>query len=195
MTPEEVAARAREGGVTFAFDTNAVFGEGPLFAVCNAVSLYNERLAARGLAPLRLVVCTVAHAEKVFDLKQKFRGTFNIDVIVRGLQRKGLIIQPFDVKHALATAVRLGERHTTTAEWRAAKKKRCLECLGLPRETPAPGSGAQCGAMVDWLIGGHALSEGALLVTDDTGPELVGLTERLKLSTLKTAIEQLVGEP
>lgn len=195
MTPEEVAARAREGGVTFAFDTNALFGEGPLFAVCNAVSRYNERLAARELAPLRLVVCAVAHAEKVFDLKQAFKGTFNIDAIVQGLQRKGLIIQPFDVNHALETAVRLGERYTTIAEWRAAKKERCLECLGLPPGTLAPGSGKYCGTTVDWLIGGHARSESALLVTDDAGPEFVGLTDCLKLSTLKAAIDQLLGEP
>lgn len=195
MTPEEVAARARAGGVTFAFDTNALFGEKPLIAICNAVARYNERLIARGLAPLRLLVCAVAHAEKVFDLKQQFKGTFDIDVIVCGLQRKGLFIQPFNVDHALETAVRLGERYATTADWRAAKRERCLKCLALPPKTPTPGSGQHCGATIDWLIGGHARSEGALLVTDDTGPEFMGLTEHLKLTTLKIAIEQLLAEP
>lgn len=129
MSPEEIAEKARRGGLTLAFDTNALFGERSLFGVCNGVARYNERLAQRGLSPIRLVVCTVAHAEKLFDLKQQYRGTFDQDVILRGLQRKGLVIQPFDGKHAMETAVRLGELHPTTAEWHAAKKKRCLECL------------------------------------------------------------------
>jgi hypothetical protein len=192
---EEIADKARSGGLTLAFDTNALFRDKRLFAVCNGVSRYNERLKERGLSPVRLVVCTVAHAEKLFDLKQAFKETFDRDVILQGIQRKGLIIQAFEIRHAMETGVRLGERHATPDAWHAAKKKRCLQCLGLPSETPLEATGQGCGATVDWLIGGHARAEGFVLVTDDTGPEFKGLTERLKLSTLEEALEQLLGEP
>jgi hypothetical protein len=195
VTPEEVSARARLGGLTLAFDTNALFGDRTLFAVCDEVALYNARLARRGLAPIRLLVCTVAHAEKLFDLKKQFRGTFDENVILDGLRRKGLVIQPFEVKHALETAIRLGERHPTTPEWHAAKRRRCLECLGLPAITAAPGTGQECGATVDWLIGAHARSEGGILVSDDKGAEFVGLIERIPISTLQASLKQLLGEP
>lgn len=194
MTREEIAARLRLGGVALAFDTNAMFGEACLFAVCNDVSRHNERLRVRGLPPSRLLVSAVAHTEKLFDLKQQFRDRFDDGVILRGLQSKGLIVQPFDPAHAAETAQRLGERYTTSADWHEAKRLRCWKCLGLGTAKATPGTGKSCGATVDWLIGGHARAEGCVLVTDDTGPEFAGLVDRVKLEVLETALDDILSE-
>ncbi len=194
MTPEEIAGRLRAGGAALAFDTNALFGERSLFGVCNSVAQYNERLAGRAQSPVRLMVSAVAHAERAFDLKQQFRDRFDGDVILRGLARKGLIVKPFDPTHALETGARIGERHTDSAAWREAKRRRCLHCLGLATGTTTPGNGQGCGATVDWLIGGHARAEGAILVTDDTGPEFAGISEKVRLDVLEEALRALLGE-
>lgn len=196
MTPDEIATRLRAGGVRLAFDTNAMYFDKRLIAVCTAITRWNERLAARGQQPVALLVCTVAHAEKLFDLKQRYRDTFNADVILRGLSRKGLLIQPFEHDHALETAMRLGEKYPSEDAWHRAKKERCLRCVGLdPKAVQAAGTGRGCGATVDWLIGAHARAEGCVLVTGDTGVEFSGLTERVGLATLESALRQLVDEP
>lgn len=194
MTPHDMAGRLRAGGAALAFDTNALFGERSLFGVCNSVAQYNERLAERALPPLRLVVSAVAHAEKLFDLKQQFRDRFDAGVILRGLARKGLAVTAFETRHALETAARLGERCPDSAAWREAKRRRCLHCLGLDAATATPGSGKECGATVDWLVGGHARAEGAILVTDDKGPEFQGIVERVKLDVLEEALRGLLAE-
>lgn len=195
MNADEIAARMRPGGLTLAFDTNALFAEQILLGTCNDVARLNDRLAASSLPALRLVVCAVAHAEKLFDLKQRFRASFDVSAIVQGLAGKGLLIQPFATNHALETASRLGERYPTTGDWRAAKKKRCLQCLGLREEAAVTATGKGCGATVDWLVGGHARAEGSILVTDDTGPEFAGLVERVRLTTLSEALQGLLREP
>ena len=194
MTPQEITARLRPGGVAFAFDTNALFGEGSLFAVCNDVALHNDHLVARGLPPVRLVVSTIAHTEKLFDLKQKFQENFDGAKILRGLARKGLAIEPFVADHAIETAQRIGDRNPNTAAWHEAKRRRCLQCLGLPTATDTPGKGSGCGATVDWLIGGHARAAGCVLVTNDTGPEFAGLADRVKLDVLKAALQTILSE-
>jgi predicted nucleic acid-binding protein len=191
----EISARLAAGGLALAFDTNALFSDRALIAVCSDVARVNDRLSRRGLRPLRLLTSAVAHAEKLVDLKQKYKATFDAGVILRGLASKGLEIQDFTTDHALETATRLGERHTTTDDWRAAKKKRCLQCLGLGTDTLVTASGKGCGATVDWLIGGHARAEGCVLVTDDTGPEFAGLVDRVKLETLAEALRALLQEP
>lgn len=141
---------------------------------------------------MQLIVCTVAHAEKLFDLKQKYRDTFDMSVILAQLESKGVQVEPFSALNAVAVAERLGSAYPDSRTWHQAKKKRCLGCVGLPLTTPAPGTGRRCGATVDWLIGGHALASGCLLVTDDTGAEFKGL-ERVRLDSLVAALRQLVG--
>lgn len=195
MNVEECSQRLREGGLRLSFDTNALYGNKRLIALCGEVSRWNERLKARGLLPVRLAVCTVAHAEKLFDLKQQYSGTFNPDVIARGLESKGLRIESFEVKHALETANRLGASYPSSQAWHQAKKERCLRCLGLDPEThPTPGSGRRCGATVDWLIGAHAQTEGYVLVTQDEGPEFQTL-QRVSLDTLVNSLQQLLSDP
>lgn len=194
MTSEELATRLRRGGVALAFDTNALFGERSLFAVCSDVARHNDHLAVGGLPPVRLVVSALAHAEKLFDLKQQFQDRFDGGRILQGLARKGLAVEPFGADHALETARRLGERHPTTAAWHEAKRRRCLQCLGLPTTTATPGNGRACGATVDWLIGGHARASGCVLVTSDAGPEFAGLADRVELEALEAALRSILRE-
>jgi hypothetical protein len=195
VTRDEIAARLSGGGLKLAFDTNALYFDRRLVALCSDTEVWNERLERRALPRVQLVVCTVAHAEKLIDLKQIHRDRFDRGVILRGLTRKGLRIQPFEAEHALETGIRLGERYPEEADWHRAKKERYLRSLGLSLTTEAPGSGKRCGATVDWLIGAHASAEGCVLVTEDTGPEFDGLTGRVRLEVLEAALGQLLSEP
>lgn len=195
MTKDEIAARIRRGGLALAFDTNALYVDRRLIALCAQIARCNERLRQRGLKPARLIVCAVAHVEKLFDLKQKYRDAFDFGAILDGLRSKGLEIQAFDASHARETAIRLGERYPSTSDWRRAKRQRCIRCVGLdPERVTAPGSGQRCGAAVDWLIGAHARAEGCVLVTDDAGPEFAGLAERVQLATLSDAVQEILAE-
>jgi len=195
MTEDEIAERLRAGGLKLAFDTNAIEADSRRDAVCDSVSRWNARLAERSLALVSLVVCAVVHHEKVFHLKRRFRGTFKPSVIIDGLKKKGLITEPYDAQHAMATGAWLGERYPIANDWYRAKKERTLRSVGLdPSKVAAPGTGQGCGATVDWLIIGHARAEGCVLVSDDTGPEFAGLVERVKLETLEAALLKLVSE-
>jgi hypothetical protein len=195
MTEDEIAERLRTGGLKLAFDTNALEADRRRDAVCDNVAQWNATLVSQSLLRVQLVVCAVAHHEKVFHLKRRLREKFNPDVIVKGLHAKGLTIEPYDTRHALATGAWIGERYPEPDDWYRAKKERSLRSVGLdPGAVEAPGSGKGCGATVDWLIIGHARAEGCVLVSDDTGPEFAGLVERVKLGTLEAALEKLVSE-
>lgn len=188
MTGDELSARLAAGGVALAFDTNAVFAERRLMALCGRVARHNRRLGAAGRAPVRLVISTVAHAEKLFDLKQRWREAFDLGAILDGLRAKGIEVQAFEARHALETAARLGERYPDTAAWQQAKRDLCRRSLGLAGDVVTPGTGRGCGATVDWLIGGHARAEGCVLVTDDHDPELTGQIDRVGLGDLEAAL-------
>jgi hypothetical protein len=195
VNEEECAQRLRAGGLKLSFDTNALYAEKKLLGLCGDVARWNLRLTAQGRPPVHLAVSTAAHAEKLFDLKQRYRDTFDPAVILKGLESKGLQIEPFEVRHALETANRLGTSYSSTQAWHQAKKNRCPRCVGLDPDThQAPGTGQQCGATVDWLIGAHAQAEGYVLVTDDKGVEFKQL-ERIELDTLVAAVQQILSEP
>lgn len=151
------------------------------------------RLKEQSLDKVQIVVCTVVYIEKLFDLKQRFRDKFNPDAILDALRSKGVAVEDFSAQHALATAVRLGQAYPDSAAWHQAKKKRCLECVGLPPTAQAPGTGKHCGATVDWLIGGHAHASASILVTDDQDPEFKGV-ERIRLDNLVAGLRQLLRE-
>lgn len=192
MNDAELDVRLRQGGLRLAFDTNAVTADRKFIHLCNDVSRWNEKLEEQSLAKVQVVVCTVVYIEKLFDLKQRFRDKFNPDAILDGLRSKGVAVEDFSAQHAMATAMRLGQAYPTDKAWQQAKRRRCLECVGLPPATPAPGTGETCGATVDWLIGGHAHASGSLLVTNDHDPEFEGV-ERVELDRLVAAMRQLVG--
>ena len=148
-------------------------------------------LAAR----LLLIACAVVHHEKVFHLKRQFGEKFNPHIIVKALKSRGWQIDPYEIRHALATGEWIGNRYPTESAWHLAKKERSLRSLGLdPSKVEVEGTGRSCGATVDWLIIGHARAEGCVLVSDDMGPEFAGLVERVKLATLETALQKLMSE-
>lgn len=195
MTEDEIAERLQTGGLKLAFDTNAVEGDSRRDSVCDNVKRWNDRLVVRSLAPVSLVVCAVVHHEKVFHLKQRHRDAFKPSIIIDGLKGIGIVTVPYDAQHAMETGAWIGERYPTPNDWYRAKKERSLRSLGLdPSKDKVPGSGKGCGATVDWLIIGHARAEGCVLVSDDTGPEFLGLVECVKLGILEAALQKLVGE-
>jgi len=194
VTTDDLVIQICSSGVTLAFDTNAVYDDGRLFNLCDRIDHYNVRHDAAALPRVRLVISAVAYTEKLFDLKQRFRDRFDLNRILQGLKRKQIDFHAFDAGHALATAVRLGEKYKDDAEWQRAKRARYIAALGLPRDTNAPATGRNCGATIDWLIGGHAQAEGAILVTDDNDPEFGGGIERVKLEVLEAALDDLLAE-
>lgn len=194
MTQETLVQHLAAGGCRLAFDTNALFEHGRLVVLCTQLSRWNHALKGMGADENTLFVSAVAHCEKVFDIKQQYQGAFDPQDILQGMRGKGLAVAPFGEDEAVATAARLGVSYKDNATWYAAKKRRCLQCLGLnPARDSAPGSGRRCGATVDWLIGGHAERLGCIVVGDDTGEEWTGLL-RARLSTLEKALKQLLGE-
>lgn len=195
MNPDQIATRLRGGSTVLAFDTNAVYGDRRLFKLCDSMAAFNDRRRKSGHPDVRLVVSTVVYAEKLFDLKQRYGKHFDLKEILRGLEQKKLDVQPFSTHHALATAVRLGEKYKDDAAWQSAKRTRYIAALGLPKDTSAPATGRNCGATIDWLIGGHAHAEGAILVTDDNDPEFGGGIERVRFDVLKEALDRLLAEP
>ncbi len=194
MNLDEFAKHLRGRSLTLAFDTNAIESDDRFTGVCNRLIQYNLRRAMADRAPIRLVICAVAHFEKLFHLKQHLKHKFNVSVVVQMLKTKGVEIQPFDVEHALHTANRIGSQHKTSADWQNAKREMYLQSLGFPLSTQTIGTGKNCGATIDWLIGGHAQAENAILVTDDEGPEYRGIVDRVKLEVVEAAINELLAE-
>jgi hypothetical protein len=187
MTPEE---RIETGGATLAFDTNALTGFQRLADLCDQVNLLRG-----GPEPLdvRLCVPAVVHMEVLFDLRQRHGVAFDAEAVLRGLLDKGLSIAPFGEEHATRAAARLADNFPQTADWHAAKRKRCLQCLGLGEpEGRMLSSGKRCGATVDWVIAAHAAHEGWILVTSDNGPEFAGLELKLTLAQLEQALAAIV---
>lgn len=188
QTPEEIIASGR---AVLALDTNAVIGFRRLQNLCNLVNLLRSPPE-----PLdyRIYVPSVVHMEVLFDLRQLRGASYEPREVVQGLLDKGLEIQPFGEQHAEHAAARLGESFPTSADWHAAKRTRCIQCLGLnERSVSISGSGKSCGATIDLVIAAHAAYEGWILVTNDRGPDFAGLTLKIKLDQLEKILEEIVG--
>lgn len=186
MTPEE---RIAAGGAVLALDTNALTGFQRLADLCDRVNLLRE---VSDPLDIRLCVPAVVHMEVLFDLRQRYGSAFDADFVLRNLFEKGLTVEPFVEAHATHAAARLAESFPRTADWHGAKRRRCIECLGLrPSEVPNAASGKRCGATVDWVIAAQAAHEGWILVTNDTGPEFAGLEMKVSLDRLERALADL----
>lgn len=177
MTPEE---RIASGGAVLALDTNALTGFRRLAGLCNSINLL--RTTAEPL-DLRLCVPAVVHMEVLFDLRQRHGVSFDADSVLQGLLDKGLTVAPFDEKHAARAAAHLAANFPRNADWQIAKRRRCIQCLGLVLPDEEARALAlrkrPCGATVDWVVAAHAAHEGWILVTSDNGPEFAGLELRV----------------
>lgn len=190
MTPEE---RIAAGGAVLALDTNALTGFRRLAALCNQVNLLRKAPEA---LDLRLCVPAVVHMEVLFDLRQHIGAAFDADAVLQGLLDKGLTVAPFAEEHAARAAAHLAASFPDNADWQTAKRRRCVECLGLVRSEEAAraisSKKKRCGATVDWVIAAHAAHEGWILVTDDPGPEFAGLELKLSLPELEQILAALM---
>lgn len=202
MSPEEVVAylkgdarRDAADRPTLAFDTNTIFGDNPRTDPgIELINTINRANAVRGEAPeVRLVVPAVVFHEKVRQMVQRRGERFDESLPVGFARSNNLVIEPFEERHALAVAKRLHKLYPTRGDWRAFKKRRCLEGLRLPKTTPTGGDGHECGATVDWLIVGHAEVMGYLLVTNDGGPEFKNVALRANLDTSLAAARALLS--
>lgn len=191
MTAEDLIARAQQQPVRLLLDTNAVFSPRRLDRLAVTVNQLNS---AAGSTRIRLLVSTVVHAEKLFDLRHQFKEAFDIATVLEGLVASGLQVLPFEIRHADATAALLARSFATRDAWREAKCKRCVDCLGLGHAgMTTPGKGTTCSATVDWLIAGHALAEECILVTDDRGVEFRHVASKVRLATLEAALQGMLA--
>jgi hypothetical protein len=184
MNKNEIFNLLRQGKLTIAFDTNALFGDRRLKKLCISISRIN-RLDDK--YQLKLVVPAPAHAEKLRQIKQQLRKQHNNhELVIKNLEDMGINIAPFEPWHAEKVADLFNKQFPTQEDWNQLKLKRCLDCIGrnsLKRcclklnsfETLIESTGQTCSATVDWLIAGYALAEECLLVTDDTGKEFKGI--------------------
>lgn len=62
--------------------------------LCTNLARWNEKLETRGKKKLELIVCAIAHAEKILDLKQAKKDLFDRKVILDGITSKGLVVHP-----------------------------------------------------------------------------------------------------
>lgn len=178
--------------LTIAFDTNILFKDKSLIELCDKIN----HLKLYGNRKIKLVVPAPAHLEKLHDLKQRYKDTYNFEIITSGLRRKGLIVAAFEPRHADIVAGLIGKQFPTTKDWRDFKRNRCINCLGLKGtidEFIVLGSGKNCGATVDWLIAGYAYAENCLLITEDKGEEFKDI-RKTNLESLIEVVKQLLKE-
>jgi hypothetical protein len=202
MTAEEVVAflqgegrTTEEGPPALAFDTNTIFGDNPRSdSGIDLINTINRANALRGEAPaVRLVVPAVVFHEKIRQMTQKRGDRFDVSLPLGFMSSNHLEVEAFDQKHALDVAKRLHLLYPTRGDWRAFKKRRCLQCLKLRADTVTGGDGHDCGATVDWLIAGQAEAMGYLLVTNDGGPEFTGVRLRANLAFVLAAATELLA--
>lgn len=196
MNDAEVANFLRGAQPIVMFDTNAIIGNhprtDPFIALCRDVLNLNTT-RPHGGPPITLALSSVVLSEKLQDLRQWFGPRFHPALVDTFVTTYEIRVLEFDRRCSERTADRIAALYPGETEWYAFKRRRCLECLGLPREHEAPGKGGGCGATVDWLIAGHAEHLGALLVTHDRGPEFQSITRRTTLDCLRRVVQALLS--
>jgi hypothetical protein len=178
-----------------AFDTNAIFGNSPGDSGIQILNNINRANQLRGASPvIGLVVSATVLHEKIRQMAQRFGEKFDHEVPMQFVRGKEITVESFDEAQAIAVAKRLHRLYPKSEDWRAFKKRRCLECVGLRADTPASGSGEQCGATIDWLVVGHAEAQGYLLVSNDRGPEFAEVTLRATIDVVLAASERVLRD-
>jgi hypothetical protein len=198
MTSNDVYHLLNAADITLAFDTSVTVRHGFLF-LCDLANRVNARRAMFDfVGRIRLCVPAAAHAERLFDLAQEHGTAYNVELVRGVLHERQVEILDFTVDDAEHCAELLVQRYGTPAEWHAFKKRRCLECAGLPAKYHdlAKGTGKKCGASNDWLIIAQASRQDMLLVMDDKGRhgEFNLIQHQARYSDVRTALERILGE-
>jgi predicted nucleic acid-binding protein len=185
------------GSATLAFDTNAIIGFSreaqrvtfsAFWTVCNDANRLREEAASP--LPIKIVVPALAHMEVLHDLRTSLAvSKFDQQQVKRELKRKGVTIAPFHDEAALSASAILREWFPSDEAWRTAKRRRCLEVLGL---LDAPGQGGL--ASIDWAIAAQAEAEGWILVTDDTRAEFGNVSRKITKTELRLILDDLLRE-
>jgi len=198
LTADDVYLMLRENTVTLAFDTSVTVRRGflKLCAQANRVNTRREKLGRT--ERINLCVPAVAHTERLFDLAQSLQDGYDSSFVHRTLSERKIKVMEFTVADAERCADLLVQRYETPEEWYTFKKRRCLECVGLPAQYRcyAEGNGRRCGAPNDWLIIAQGSQEGIILVMDDLGRGgEYDLVERIaRYDDVRDALERLFAE-
>ena len=198
MTDSDVYRQIQAGDVILAFDTSVTVRHGFL-SFCEQANRVNAKRDAFDLpGRIQLYVPAAAHAERLFDLAQEYGEAYNADFVRDILSRYHITIPAFTDSDAEHCAKLLAHRYKTPAEWYAFKRKRCLECVGLPPQhhSLAQGSGQKCGAPNDWLIIAQASRGNMILVMDDKGRggEYDLIKRVARSGDVRAALDQVLGE-
>jgi len=188
MNENEVYELLQTGNLTITFDTNALYGDIRFLNVCDKIDDINNKLKYE----IKIVISSLAHAEKLFHLKRKHEEKYEIDLINQVLKRKKVDIVPFEYHHAEAVAKWISTQFSTNEEWQKFKRQECINCLGISKNNyDIPGTGRECGARVDWLIAGYAHAENCLLITNDKGNEFKSIEKKTTLKILEKAVTRI----
>lgn len=189
MDVDSAVAMLSEPQVRLAFDTSALFRDRSFAKLCRDL----KRLSLHRQSQLELLVSAAVHGEKLFDLKQAYRGSYDYQRVVAGLFQLGLSILPFVEEDACVLGELLGATYPDADSWNAAKRRHYRQSLGLP-DGDATGGGKRLSATLDWLIAGHAQARSCVLVTNDEGPEFRHVRQ-VRLAILQLAVAQLLPCP
>lgn len=188
----------RAGGVTLAFDTNAIIGRSPrerrlvfggFFTICDIANRLRDE-APRPLE-IHVVVPALARLEALYDLRiERGKAPFDEAFVKSALEGKARVIEFNDDAAIRASGVLLRWFDCDEA-WQRAKRERCLEALGLGKGHPASGRGL---ASIDWAIAAQAEAEGWILVTRDTRAEFQHVSHTITKEALRELLDRLLEE-
>jgi hypothetical protein len=171
MKASDICQLVQTADLTLAFDTSVTVRRGFL-SLCDLANRINERRKVLGISEeIRLCVPAVAHTERLFDLAQEHGGDYDAAIVRRVLRERNVDVSDFTEQDAEYCAELLVQQYSTPSKWHAFKKRRCLECTGIPVQYHkfATGTGQRCGAPNDWLIIAQASRAKMLLVMEDKG--------------------------
>ncbi len=199
LSEQEVLAFLAQDDATIAFDTNAIFATkkaseeelDPFIRVCNHINEVNKLREKRGQRIIRKTLSSIVFNEKLHDLRQRFKTSYDHDKILGFLASKQIEILAFDQEHAVHVSEILWQRYPEKNTWKTFKQSRCARCLGLSQIPETATKNRTCGATVDWLIAGHADAERMLLVTDDGHEEFDAVQYKTRLQSLEGAVKAL----
>lgn len=195
---DELYRQLQTSDVVLAFDTSITSRKG-FFSFCEQVSRINTKREALNF-PWRVQLCVpaAAHTETLFHLAQKHGDTYDVHTINQRLNHYRVTVPEFTQLDAEHCAELLVQRYQTPAEWRAFKKRRCLECIGLPIEYHhlAEGGGKECGAPNDWLIIAQANCRRMWLVMDDLGrhDEFRLVSNKVNFNEVNNTLQRVLSE-
>lgn len=195
---DELYRQLQTSDVILAFDTSVTSRKG-FIPLCEYVNRINAKREALNF-PWRIQLCipAAAHTERLFDLAQLYGDTYDVHTINQVLKNYRVTVPEFTQLDAEHCAELLVQRYQTPAEWRAFKKRRCLECVGLPvaYHHLAEGGGKECGAPNDWLIIAQASCRGMWLVMDDQGRhnEFGLIPNKASFNEVNNALQRVLTE-